>query len=498
MNSRLTYFSVLLVSLCFFAGPVLGFDSASAVATEPDSYTLAPSPLSVTEVLEEASRVELAYDEGLYENVRSARKVIFSDFPISLDRTATVRLERFYVLAPYSVLIVGTDTLDMNSAGVDVTLLRGEIVDEPNSFVCLALSPIMCKGMVSVGEEQYAIGPDLEHGAPGDLALVDAHEYRPDFTCEVLQPDYILPIDHGREESDYQSLAGEFKIADVAIETDTFIVRYFDGYIPSAEVATACYIVSLVGLSSAIYERDLDVKHIICWLRVWPLGGPDPISLYPYTDTLYLAEYSTYWRDNMSHIDRTLGCLIQADPNCGGQGYLGTLCNKDWGMFSFSMGGCGGTGFYDILLYCHEAGHVHGSDHTFCYVPAIDSCDTGGGPGDPCYHEVTEQVIGTIMSYCWSVTLDFHPVVIDTIRNHVDNAACMRIARDPVYVDWSNTGYEDGTAANPYNTVLEGAETVMPGGTVLIAPGNYPETPLIPYPCLLLRNGTSGSVIIGY
>jgi hypothetical protein len=70
------------------------------------------------------------------------------------------------------------------------------------------------------------------------------------------------------------------------------------------------------------------------------------------------------------------------------------------------------------------------------------------------------------------------------------------LARNPSYVDWRNTsGTEDGTPANPYNTVKEGTEAVLPYGTVSIAGGNYPEQITIWQPMTL--NATGGGAVLG-
>jgi hypothetical protein len=47
---------------------------------------------------------------------------------------------------------------------------------------------------------------------------------------------------------------------------------------------------------------------------------------------------------------------------------------------------------------------------------------------------------------------------------------------NPVYSDWTNIGFEDGTAGHPFNTVAEAVQVVIPDGTVYINPGSYPET----------------------
>lgn len=44
-----------------------------------------------------------------------------------------------------------------------------------------------------------------------------------------------------------------------------------------------------------------------------------------------------------------------------------------------------------------------------------------------------------------------------------------------IYVDWTNTGYEDGTYANPYNTIKEGVGASWPNATISIRGGEYDE-----------------------
>jgi hypothetical protein len=74
-----------------------------------------------------------------------------------------------------------------------------------------------------------------------------------------------------------------------------------------------------------------------------------------------------------------------------------------------------------------------------------------------------------------------------------------------VYVDRANSGTEDGSAANPYNTFTEGAFRVAAGGSVSIQAGSYPETLVLvtkdPAGLVIDRpmtiQATGGSVTIG-
>jgi hypothetical protein len=249
-------------------------------------------------------------------------------------------------------------------------------------------------------------------------------------------------------------------------------------------------------------------------MRIWPIPDPNALEPYPYDDNPNLGEFRDVWNGQMGHVSRTLATLLEGDKDfCGGQGLIDGICTATEGYCSYGMEGCwpdnlpypilgeGHAGIADIWVMAHETGHVFGGWHTHCYD--IDSCASEGSPGEPCYQATTHCRPGTIMSYCYAcggwgfMIMEYHPVVVADMRQTIDAAACMRIARDPVYVDRSNSGLEDGSQTNPYNTVLEGAETALPGGTVLIKPGTYPETFVLPYPCALSRDGSAGTVAVG-
>ena len=66
-----------------------------------------------------------------------------------------------------------------------------------------------------------------------------------------------------------------------------------------------------------------------------------------------------------------------------------------------------------------------------------------------------------------------------------------------VFVNRAHTGFEDGSAFDPYNTVQEGVAAVNPTGIVWISAGNYNERVVIDRPMTLLVTGNSGVVRIG-
>lgn len=58
------------------------------------------------------------------------------------------------------------------------------------------------------------------------------------------------------------------------------------------------------------------------------------------------------------------------------------------------------------------------------------------------------------------------PIILDRFTNQ-------NYVLDDVYVDASHSGTEDGTSTNPFNTIMEGYELLLPSGTLRINSGNY-------------------------
>jgi len=88
-------------------------------------------------------------------------------------------------------------------------------------------------------------------------------------------------------------------------------------------------------------------------------------------------------------------------------------------------------------------------------------------------------------------------VTVDWADANCSQITFTKTPRSPVYVDLGNTGYENGTQADPWNSVREGYGAVLPDGTVYIMPAVYPETLTLSKPATLQRDGTSGTVTIG-
>lgn len=76
-------------------------------------------------------------------------------------------------------------------------------------------------------------------------------------------------------------------------------------------------------------------------------------------------------------------------------------------------------------------------------------------------------------------------------------AMTFKVRMPPIFVDRLNTGFENGSQANPFNTVPEGISAIPePPRTIRIAGGSYAEPLVINTPCTLM-GWRNGSVIIG-
>jgi hypothetical protein len=194
------------------------------------------------------------------------------------------------------------------------------------------------------------------------------------------------------------------------------------------------YVIQLMGTISSFYERDAQVKWHLPFIRIWTT---DDCPFDSNITTVALEELSTYWKANMSNVNRDLVHMLS--------GKLGRK-GRSW--------------------------------------------------GDLCDYQCSD---GTFMSYCWGCPgglsnqlLNFHPRVVQVIRATM---SCLPYGLNPVYVDWKNTGSEDGTISHPFDTAVEGVQAVIPGGTVYIAPGSYPESFIANRPMTLMAYGGTVTII---
>jgi len=438
------------------------------------------------------------------EALRPHGLVRVKGFPLEPGKRVDLELEQFTVTTGATQFMLGTDSGDKSVGHPDVSLFRGRVVNEPQSQVFLGISAAKSNGFITMPGKEYILAPSrsgkrtkdgVEHVVYERFAA-GANAPPSPFQCQTRtarEPEG----DPGAQAS--TAMGGyPFRIALVALECDYEYGQSFD----SMDDAFI-YTIELLGAISSVYERDLQVRLYIPYLRIWSTSS-DP---YVGNDVaILLPQFESYWRANMGSVGRDIAHFLTSKNANGGLAEVDVLCNEQWGYGTSSgISGVfprplvdGSLEQWDVYVVAHEMGHQFGSPHTHCYNPPIDNC---GQSFDDCWNGIYACQQGTIMSYCKScpgglanVDIRFHDRVITRIRQSVD-ASCLRGGLNPVYVDAAYSGLEFGTQSFPFNTATEGIRVVIPWGTVYFDAGLYPEWIRESRPMVLRTTG--GAVVIG-
>lgn len=290
----------------------------------------------------------------------------------------------------------------------------------------------LAAGFIEIGDETWWISSGNETARRQGLPIMLTHESamadkRVDgagcSTMDIKQP---FPPSGGSNSGGEGGIAGgagcrEFR---VAIDTDTEFTMSAQG---GNTVAAAQYALLLMGAASQVYDRDLNCKLPVSYLRLWT--GDDPWNQ---TEMgAQLGEYRDYWAANMGGVPRDLAHHLNGRGLGGGVAWVGVTClYSDW-HYALSSGiGYGfpyplidhDHGNWEPMVVNHEIGHNFGAPHTHDHVPPADGCGLG---------DCTLAYEGTIMSYCHgcaggmsNVSLKFHPYSIASINAHLANTSC--------------------------------------------------------------------------
>ena len=345
-----------------------------------------------------------------------------SGFPMPRGASADLDLEPFDVLTPDAQVVLGTENGDIEIGAPDVTLLHGTIAGDPESSVFLSFSVLGANGVIRVADRTVVLSSGTfgagEQPVIADMAdFPEPPEFAKGWECHV-GPEHVNPLGLDLAGDGGGTRANPCRIARIAVDTDyEYSAWLFGGNLD----ASAAYAVTLLGAVNEIYTRDLNVRLMVPYVRVWdadvdPYGGDR------------LSELQAYWSANMGSVQRELAHLLSGNYG-GGVAWVSVLCSKTYG---YGLSGVGGGfpyplrdhdgGNWDPFVVAHEVGHNFGTLHTHDgYDPVIDGCGLG---------DCTLAWGGTIMSYCHTcaggmtnIILHFHPRVIEQISNYL-NAAC--------------------------------------------------------------------------
>ncbi|MEK6798944.1 MAG: zinc-dependent metalloprotease family protein [Planctomycetota bacterium] len=444
-------------------------------------------------------------DEEVYRRMLPHSRLRLRQFPLGAHDNVDLDLEQFKVTTPTTRIVIGTPDGDRPMPHPEVALFRGQVVGEDDSEVFLGLSPSGSNGFVRRGGMEYVLTSGRSRGKNVARGRHVIYERSGVGAEDALSPFQCLTssVADDAAAATVADAAGTYswRVALVAIDCDYEYGQLFDNLSDAA-----VYAIELLGAIGSIYERDLQVRLHLPYLRIWSTSND------PYTVDnvqVLLSELGSHWINNMSSVQRDIVHLLSGQPGRAGLANVNVLCDETFG-YGVSAGLIGAfprplpandggpVDTFDVKLVAHEMGHQFGSPHTHCYNPPIDYC---GRSFDDCWNGYFQCQQGTLMSYCDRIEcggtgkdLRFHERVVTRIRQSVD-ASCLRSGLNPAYVDWANSGVENGSSAFPFNTVREGIQVVIPGGTLHIDPGAYHEGILANRPMILRTTG--GTVRIG-
>ncbi|MFZ4750923.1 MAG: M12 family metallo-peptidase [Phycisphaerales bacterium] len=367
----------------------------------------------------------------------------------------------------------------------------------------------MVAGFIEIGDETWWLSSGSEAARRSGLPAMIAHESsmagQPMDGTRCGAMDLARNVKQGLEGG--APGGGEGGVAGgtgcreyrIAIDTDTEFTMSAHG---GNTVAASQYALLLMGAASTVYDRDLNCRLPVSYLRLWT--GEDP-----WTQTemgAQLGQYRDFWVANMGGVAKDLGHHLNGRGLGGGVAWVGVACM--WQEWAYALSSGIGYGFpyplidhdhgnWEPMVVNHEIGHNFGAPHTHDHTPPADGCGLG---------DCTLAYEGTIMSYCHgcaggmsNVSLKFHEYSINSINAHLAGTGCGdagAFAVDDALSTLENTGASLAPLANDAFvncstlTLASWDSTSTAGGSIVIAPTQPGEPPVLGY---LPPSGFSGS-----
>ncbi len=402
-----------------------------------------------------ANRTFVALDRFVFEDQIDAGGTATIDrLPLPDGSMVDIAVTRRRLPVSTTQFVIGRMGQDDVSISADVAgalVLRGTVKGRPDSFVFLSLSPSGGGGGIidlGRGAARYRISSRDVDGAamaPGwfsveampfagargpGLPMCGVSGITPANESEDPTGADSAPLPESNADSESPAVPrGEIlgptpqpkpgpHVIRLAVETDNELFELFGD-----AVATANYIALLFDEVSVIFERDVDARVDLTYVRVWDqwndmFNEPDP-----------LAAFRNFWNANMQAVPRDVAQFVSGrrDLPYGGVAHLGSLCGSTgYSVVGYSLGMFPDPQFpsvfhYDIFVTAHELGHNVNAPHTH-------------GIGlDNCFDLNTVARRGTIMSYCSQTVsggngvsdLRFHRVIQNIIETYLEGLACL-------------------------------------------------------------------------
>ncbi len=347
---------------------------------------------------------------------------VIDQFPLAAGTAVDLEVERFRVTGPDTRFVVGRESVPVAFDPERVILLRGRVAGETGSHVFMALSEWGSIGRIERGggNGQYFLsgsGSSVQVRRAGERLQTHPGALSPDvpFCAVVAQGQSAPPPPPQPAGAVNPEVTQEIEIA---IETDYEYYSLFGDL-----DAASAYMVEMWAAVSDIYQRDVNARIELTFVRLWDtpndmFNDPDPLN-----------SFRSWWEANMDGVPRDVAQFDSGrrDLPYGGVAYLSALCGgAGYGVVGYILGFFDSLDVpdvwgYDVHVSAHELGHNCGSLHTHDY--GIDTCDDVYGPPQR----------GTIMSYCSqtrsggnaNTDLRFDTITGGFMRDHIFSVGCV-------------------------------------------------------------------------
>jgi hypothetical protein len=356
--------------------------------------------------------------------VETGGVVIAPDWPVAPDRSEPVALWRIDVYAPGARIVAVTAAGEIDVSRSARRYFLGESLETPDIRIMVSVDPETgdLGGVVASQEGRFELVEMMAAGTPGRYVLETVDELSSTklgsaslWTCGIEEgPDATHDVARTKEATT-KSLA-TLHTAVIAVDTDNELMAQKFG---NDTAAATDYLASLFAAMNLIYERDLNVRLLQGDTILRVATDPYEEDSTEWADGAKLIEFTNYWRDNYSGVDRALAMMVSgkqgSSRSASGIAWLDALCSSSSG-YSFNQVFKIDNTSGDAGLVGHELGHNFGSHHTHCYDPPVDTCYASERY---CYSGTPSCPVdgpGTLMSYCHLTGCGkvdvFHPTVI--------------------------------------------------------------------------------------
>lgn len=360
------------------------------------SATVAENPFTIQMVDSDKGSISVSLNSGAFSELKSGNKSQLISLPLTKSTQVSLELERFEVLTPDARFFSGSS----EAPRPDVILFRGKVSGEHDSHAYLSItSKGHANGYVTVKGLTYFISRPPRQ----DFSTISTDQGGadlPPFTeyCGVGDGN-ATGLKNTSESSGPNTTAAGPRVSVIALDADQNYYNIFGDLIEAEN-----YLIQLLGAVSDVYLRDVNLKLMTSFVRIWSEGG-EPF------DQNNLGSFRDYWNANEDLTGLDLVHLITARRNLGfgGIAYVSAFCSDNRYSISGFINGSfpspfGATSIsnWDVIVMAHELGHNYGTFHTHDmsqYDPKIDSCAQDF------------PSLGTIMSYC-----HIHPGYVSNIE----------------------------------------------------------------------------------